>query len=173
VIDAYRMVKRDRPGLQLVLVASMAHDDPEGWEWYEKVVRRAGEDWDIKILSNLNGVGNVEVNACQRASSVVVQKSLREGFGLVVAEGLWKGIPVVGGNVGGIPLQIQDGHTGFLVNSVEETGRRIAQLLDDPDNARAMGEAGREQVRDRFLITRYLHDYINMMHEVAGARAGV
>ncbi|MEX0783754.1 MAG: glycosyltransferase [Dehalococcoidia bacterium] len=173
VIDAYRMVKRDRPGLQLILVASMAHDDPEGWEWHEKVVRRAGEDWDIKILSNLNGVGNVEVNAFQRASSVVIQKSLREGFGLVVAEGLWKGIPVVGGNVGGIPLQIDDGRTGYLVDSVEECAQRITQILDDPDAARAMGEAGREIVRDHFLITRYLHDYISMMHEVAGARAGV
>jgi trehalose synthase len=172
VIDAYRTVKRERPGLQLVLVASMAHDDPEGWEWYEKVVRRAGEDWDIKILSNLNGVGNVEVNAFQRASSVVVQKSLREGFGLVVAEGLWKGVPCVGGNVGGIPLQIHDGETGFLVDSVDDCARRIAQLLNDPTRASEMGAAGREVVRDRFLITRYLHDYISMMHEVAGARAG-
>jgi trehalose synthase len=159
--------------LQLVLVASMAHDDPEGWEWYEKVVRRAGEDWDIKILSNLNGVGNHEVNAFQQASSVVIQKSLREGFGLVVAEGLWKGIPVVGGNVGGIPLQIQDGRNGYLVNSVEECADRVARLLDDPDGARQMGEAGREDVRDRFLITRYLHDYITMMHEVAGSPASV
>lgn len=171
VIDAYRMVKRRRPGLQLVLIASMASDDPEGWEWYDKVVRRAGEDWDIKVLSNLNGVGNHEVNAFQQASSVVIQKSTREGFGLVVAEGLWKGIPVVGGRVGGIPLQIHDGKNGFLVDSVEQCAERTWELLDDPPRARAMGEAGREDVRDRFLITRYLNDYMNMMHEVAGTPA--
>ena len=173
VIDAYRMVKRRRPDVQLVLVASMAHDDPEGWEWYDKVVRRAGEDWDIKMLSNLNGVGNHEVNAFQQASSVVIQKSTREGFGLVVAEGLWKGIPVVGGRVGGIPLQIRDGENGFLVDSVEQCAERILELLDDPERARAMGAAGREDVRDRFLITRYLNDYMNMMHEVAGQPAQV
>jgi trehalose synthase len=171
VIEAYRIVKRRRRGVQLVLIASMAHDDPEGWEWYEKVVRRAGEDWDIKVLSNLNGVGSHEVNAFQQASNVVIQKSTREGFGLVVAEGLWKGVPVVGGRVGGIPLQIQDGRNGFLVDSVEECAERVWELLDEPDRARAMGEAGREDVRDRFLITRYLHDYMNMMHEVAGAPA--
>ena len=81
-------------------------DDPEGWAWYERTVRRAGEDYDIHILSNLNGVGNIEVNAFQRAAKVVIQKSVREGFGLVVAEALWKGKPVVAGNVGGIPLQM-------------------------------------------------------------------
>ncbi|HSE45315.1 MAG TPA: glycosyltransferase, partial [Gemmatimonadales bacterium] len=173
VIDAYRAVKKNRPGLQLVLVASMAHDDPEGWEWYERVVRRAGEDWDIKILSNLNGVGNLEVNAFQRASNVVIQKSTREGFGLVVAEGLWKGVPVIGGNVGGIPLQIRDGQNGYLVESVEECADRLSELLHNPERARAMGEVGREDVRERFLITRYLNDYISMMHQVAGAPAQV
>ncbi|MCC6418916.1 MAG: glycosyltransferase [Gemmataceae bacterium] len=168
VIDAYRLVKRRHPGVQLVLIGSMAHDDPEGWEWYERVVRRAGEDWDIKILSNLNGVGNVEVNAFQRASQVVIQKSTREGFGLVVAEGLWKGRPCVGGNVGGIPLQIVDGESGFLVDSVEECAARVSDLLGDPALGERMGEAGREHVRDHFLITRYLHDYVRMLRQVAG-----
>jgi trehalose synthase len=111
----------------------MAHDDPEGWEWYERVVRRAGEDWDIKILSNLNGVGNLEVNAFQRASNVVIQKSIREGFGLVVAEGLWKGVPVIGGNVGGIPLQIRDCENGYLVESVDECADRLSDLLHNPE----------------------------------------
>ena len=168
VIEAYRQAKREFNGLQLILVGSMAHDDPEGWEWYEKVIRRAGEDWDIKILTNMNGVGNLEVNAFQRASSVVIQKSTREGFGLVVAEGLWKGKPVVGGNVGGIPLQIIDGECGYLVESAEECGRRIGDLLRDDALRNRMGDFGREHVRDHFLITRYLHDYLRMMCEVAG-----
>ena len=107
VIDVYRRAKTEFPGLQLVMIASMASDDPEGWEWYERIVRRAGEDFDIHVLSNLNGVGNVEVNAFQRAARVVIQKSTREGFGLVVSEALWKGRPVVAGNVGGIPLQVR------------------------------------------------------------------
>ena len=91
VIDVYRAVKREFPDLQLVMIASMASDDPEGWDWYERTVRRAGEDFDIHILSNLNGVGNVEVNAFQRAARVVIQKSVREGFGLVVSEALMEG----------------------------------------------------------------------------------
>lgn len=171
VIDAYRIVKREVPGVQLVLVGSMANDDPEGWEWWEKVARHAGEDWDIKILSNLNGVGNPEVNAFQRASQVVIQKSTREGFGLVVAEGLWKGRPVVGGNVGGIPLQIRDGQDGFLVDSAEECGRRVAELLCNEETRTRMGNTGREHVRDHFLITRYLNDYIRMMRQLAGDSA--
>jgi trehalose synthase len=169
VIDAYRAVKRDHPGLQLVLVGSMAHDDPEGWEWYEKVLRRCGEDYDIKVLTNLNGVGNVEVNAFQRASEVVVQKSTREGFGLVVAEGLWKGKPCVAGNVGGIPLQVQDDKSGYLVTTVEECAQRIGQLLSDPELRNRMGSFGREEVRDRFLITRYLHDYVRMFRQLSGS----
>jgi len=171
VIDAYRLVKKEVPGVQLVLIGSMANDDPEGWEWWEKVARHAGEDWDIKILSNLNGVGNLEVNAFQRASEVVIQKSTREGFGLVVAEGLWKGRPVVGGNVGGIPLQIRDGEDGFLVDSADECGRRVAELLRDESRRERMGNAGREHVRDHFLITRYLNDYIRMMRQLAGEPA--
>src|SRR5205814_10580258 len=105
MIDDHRAAKRDFPDLQLVMIASMASDDPEGWDWYERTVRRAGEDFDIHILSNLNGVGKIEVNAVQRAARVVIQKSTREGYGLVVSEALWKGRPVVAGKVGGIPLQ--------------------------------------------------------------------
>jgi trehalose synthase len=168
VIEAYRIVKREFPDLQIVLVGSMAHDDPEGWEWYEKVVRRAGEDWDIHVLTNMNGVGNLEVNAFQFASDVVIQKSTREGFGLVVAEAMWKGKPVVGGNVGGIPLQVLDGETGFLVDSIEECATRTMELLRDGQRRRQMGEQGREHVRDNFLITRYLHDYVRMMCELSG-----
>jgi trehalose synthase len=173
VIDAYRTLKKRHPGLQLILAGSMAHDDPEGWEWYEKVLRRCGEDYNIKVLTNLNGVGDVEINAFQRASRVVIQKSTREGFGLVVAEGLWKGRPCVGGNVGGIPLQIKDGQTGYLVDSAADCAERVGQLLDDPALCERMGAAGRELVRDQFLITRYLHDYVRMFLQLAGTPVAV
>jgi trehalose synthase len=172
VIDVYRRVKAECADLQLVLIASMAHDDPEGWAWYERTVRRAGEDYDVHILSNLNGVGNVEVNAFQRAA-VVIQKSVREGFGLVVSEALWKRRPVVAGNVGGIPLQIVDGETGYLVNTLDECAERVTFLLQQPEIAERMGMAGREFVREHFLITRYLRDYLrifNMLRD--GAEVG-
>lgn len=173
VIDAYRIVKRQHPGLQLILAGSMAHDDPEGWEWYEKVIRRCGEDYDIKVLTNLNGVGNVEINAFQHASQVVIQKSTREGFGLVVAEGLWKGKPCVAGNVGGIPLQVHDGKSGYLVNTVEECAQRVGELLESQELRDRMGAAGREIVRDQFLITRLLHDYVRMFLQLSGASGAV
>jgi trehalose synthase len=166
VIDVYRRLKVDFPDLQLVMIASMASDDPEGWSWYEKIVRRAGEDWDIHVLSNLNGVGNIEVNAFQRAARCVIQKSTREGFGLVVSEALWKGRPVVAGNVGGIPLQIADGQSGFLVSTTEECTERVGWLLRHPAEASAMGARGVEHVRDRFLTTRYLRDYLSIFHDL-------
>jgi trehalose synthase len=182
VIDVYRALKPDFPGLQLVLIASMASDDPEGWAWYERTVRRAGEDYDIHILSNLNGVGNVEVNAFQAKSGVVIQKSVREGFGLVVSEALWKGRPVVAGNVGGIPLQILYGRTGYLVNTTSECVNRVHYLLNHPAVAHRMGAIGREHVREHFLITRYLRDYLAIFNGLdpeksfrtaAGAEAAV
>ncbi len=172
VIDVYRIVREKHPYLHLVLVASMAHDDPEGWAWYERTVRRAGEDFAIHILSNLNGVGNLEVNAFQRAARVVLQKSVREGFGLVVSEALWKGRPVVAGKVGGIPLQIVDGRTGFLVNSVEECARCTIELLDDPQRADEMGREGREHVRRNFLMTRYLRDYLRIFRALSRGEEG-
>ncbi len=167
VIEAYRRVKLHVKGLQLVLIASMAHDDPEGWEWYERCVRRAGEDFDIHVLSNLHGVGNVEVNAFQR-SDVLIQKSIREGFGLVVSEGLWKERPVVAGNVGGIPLQLVQGETGYLVGTIEECAERVEELLAEPALAARMGAAGREFVRERFLITRLLADYVKIFRLLSG-----
>ncbi len=169
VIDCYRLVKQHVPNVQLALVGSMASDDPEGWEYYDRTVRHAGEDFDIHILHNFHGVGNREVNAFQRAADVVIQKSLREGFGLVVAEAMWKGKPVVGGRVGGIPLQIVEGETGFLVTSVEECARRALFLLTHPDVARHMGTAARERVRERFLVTRHLADYLRLLHTLNGS----
>src|SRR5262249_31583828 len=138
VIDAYRAVKEHRPDVQLALVGSMAHDDPEGWTFYDQTVAYAGGDPDIFILSNLNNVGSVEVNAFQVASAAVLQKSIREGFGLTVTESLWKARPTVGGRVGGIVDQIQDGETGWLVDSSLECARACGEILADPEEARQM-----------------------------------
>lgn len=166
VIDAYLLVRKEVPGLQLALVGSMAADDPEGWLYRDRTLRHAGENFDIHILSNLEGVGDVEVGAFQSASDVVVQKSTREGFGLVVAEALWKGRPVVGSRVGGIPLQVVDGQTGYLVSSVEECAEKILYLLQHPEESKWMGERGREHVRQNFLITRYLRDYLQLFNSL-------
>jgi len=167
VIDAYRMVKEQVPDVQLALVGSMASDDPEGWYYLDKTTRHAGEDDDIHILHNFHGVGGYEVGCFQTVSDVVIQKSTREGFGLVVTEALWKGVPVVGGNVGGIPLQVLDGKTGFLVNSSEECGQRTLQLLQQPDLSARLGEAAREHVRTHFLTMHHLRSYLNLFHRIA------
>lgn len=170
VIDAYRIAREENPGLQLVLVGSMAHDDPEGQEWLQRVFDHRDHDRDIHVLTNLDGVGNHEVNAFQTAARVVIQKSTREGFGLVVSEGLWKGRPVIGGNCGGIPLQVIDGKTGYLVDNATECGMRLRQLLGNPEESDRLGGAGRELVREHFLLTRYLHDYVRMFRTLAGLR---
>lgn len=162
VIDAYRIVKERIPEVQLALVGSMASDDPEGWQYLDRTIRHAGEDFDIHILHNYHGVGAHEVGAFQSASDVVVQKSTREGFGLVVTEALWKSKPVVGGNTGGIPLQIIDGETGFLVDSVEGCAEKTLHLLEHPDEAAEMGAAAKEHVRENFLTTRHLTDYLRL-----------
>jgi trehalose synthase len=167
VIDAYRIVKAHIPQAQLALVGSMASDDPQGWYYLDKTVRHAGEDFDIHILHNFHGVGALEVGAFQTASDVVVQKSTREGFGLVVTEALWKENPVVGGNAGGIPLQVLDGKTGFLVDSAEGCGEKALYLLQHPDEAARMGEAAREHVRRNFLTTRHLADYLQLFADLA------
>src|SRR5206468_8857371 len=116
VIDAYRLVTEEMPEVQLALVGSMATDDPEGWQFFNSTLEYAAGDPDIKILNNLNQVGSIEVNAFQSQAEVLIQKSTREGFGLTVSEALWKARPFIGGDVGGIPLQVQDGRTGFLVS---------------------------------------------------------
>jgi trehalose synthase len=167
VIDAYRTVKERMPEVQLALVGSMASDDPEGWYYLDKTIRHAGEDFDVHILHNFHGVGGLEVGAFQTVSDVVVQKSTREGFGLVVTEPMWKGKPVVGGNVGGIPLQVIDGETGFLVDSVEACGEKMLYLLEHPEESARMGAAAREHVRRNFLTTRHLADYLRLFAELA------
>ena len=162
VIEMYRRVKAEVPAVQLALVGSMATDDPEGWRVYQQVLRHAGLDDDLVILTNLDGVHASEVAAFQQAADVVVQKSLREGFGLTVSEALWKGVPVVGGRVGGIPMQL--GNTGGrLVSSVEEAAVACLELLRDPDLRRRLGEGGRERVRRHFLSTRNVRDYLSLL----------
>jgi len=166
VIDAYRIVKEQRPDVQLALVGSMASDDPEGWDFYNATIAHADGDPDIHILNNFNNVGSIEVNAFQSLAEVVIQKSTREGFGLTVTEALWKGRPFIGGDVGGIPLQVQDGVSGYLVSSVDECANRVLDILTDPDLARRLGRRGKEHVRSNFLTPRYLRDYLKIFHEV-------
>ncbi|MGI8903719.1 MAG: glycosyltransferase [Solirubrobacteraceae bacterium] len=166
VIDAYRLVKRELPAVQLALVGSMATDDPEGWDYFNATVAHAGDDPDIHIFSNLNNVGSIEVNAFQSHCDVVIQKSTREGFGLTVTEAIWKGRPFVGGAVGGIPLQISDGESGFLVSSVEECAARSLEILQDPELGRRLGRAGKETVRKRFLMPRLLRDWLALFDEL-------
>jgi trehalose synthase len=168
VIDAYRLVKEERPDVQLALVGSMAHDDPEGWEFYNQTVAYAGGDPDIYILSNLNNVGSVEVNAFQVHSAAVIQKSIREGFGLTVSEALWKARPTVGGNVGGIVDQIVHGETGWLVSSSSECAEACMVALGDPERARRMALAGKEHVRRHFLTPRLLRDWLALFNQMLG-----
>ena len=166
VIAAYRLVKEEVPDLRLALVGSMALDDPEGWEIYREIKEAAQEDPDIDIFTNLTGVGNVEVNAFQRLSDVCVQKSIREGFGLVVSETLWKGTPMVAGRAGGIPLQMKEGIGGFLVDSLEECAEKILHLLRNPDEGVELGARGKELVQKNFLLTRLIADELALYSSV-------
>jgi trehalose synthase len=165
-IDTYRLVKHEMPGVQLALVGSMAHDDPQGWEIYNVIRPEVERDPDVHLLTNLNGVGAHEVNAFQRVADVAIQKSIREGFGLVVSEAVWKETPVLGGKTGGIPLQIQDGVGGFLVTSVPECAERALYLLSHPDEASEIARRGRERVRSQFLMPRLLRDELWLIHSV-------
>src|SRR5215218_4127319 len=157
-----------RAGLQLALVGSMALDDPEGWDLYRQLQQEASADHAIKLFTNLTGVGNIEVNAFQRLSSVILQKSIREGFGLVVSESLWKGTPVIAGRAGGIPLQMADGTGGVLVESTEATAEALVELLAAPDRADALGREGRERVHQHFLLPRLLLNELMLLNQLAG-----
>jgi trehalose synthase len=167
VIDAYRIVKEERPDVQLALVGSMASDDPEGWDFYNSTIAHAEGDPDIHILNNFNNVGAIEVNAFQSLADVVIQKSTREGFGLTVSEALWKGKAFIGGDVGGIPLQVENGVSGYLVDSVEACAARALDVVNDPALGKALGRRGKEHVRMHFLMPRYLRDYLRIFNEVA------
>ena len=144
----------------------MAHDDPEGWIYFEKTLRKIGEDYDVHVLTNLIGVHAKEVNAFQRASDVVLQMSTREGFGLTVSEAMWKGVPVIGRKVGGIKLQIIDGESGFLVRDVEEAAEKATYLLRNPQKAEEMGRNAMERVKENFLITKHLERYLELMNSL-------
>jgi trehalose synthase len=146
----------------LVLAGGGASDDPEGAEVLARVREAAADNPDIHVLLLPNDA-HLDVNALQRAAAVVIQKSTREGFGLTVAEAMWKAKPVVGGAVGGITRQIQDGVTGYLVHSEEGCAYALRRLLNDPIERRRMGELGREHARRHLLITRHLADYLQMM----------
>jgi trehalose synthase len=165
VIDAYRTVTEELPDVQLALVGSMATDDPEGWEFFNSTLEYAQGDPDIKILNNLNNVGAIEVNAFQSQADVVIQKSTREGFGLTVSEALWKARPFIGGNVGGIPLQVHNGETGFLVSSPEECAERSLDILREPELGKRLARAGKEHVRRHFLTPRLLRDWLRIFSE--------
>ena len=168
VIEAWRLLRNKHPSVQLALVGSMAHDDPEGWDYYNKTVEAAQGDPDIFILSNLNNVGSVEVNAFQVHSAALIQKSIREGFGLTVTEGLWKGRPMVAGRAGGIVDQIQDGVTGYLVDSIPECADALDDVLKEPMKARAMALEGKEYVRRHFLSPRLLRDWLALFNRLTG-----
>jgi len=167
VIRAYRIVKRYFD-CQLVLAGGSASDDPEGAIVLKEVLREANHDSDIKILE-LPAWAPLEVNALQRASTVIIQKSLREGFGLTVAEALWKKKPVVASAVGGIPTQIIHKHTGLLVHSVEGTAYQIRFLLSHPEIAAKLGEHGHEHVKENFLITQKLKRYLTLFLMLSGS----
>ena len=160
VIEAYRLVRRVIP-VQLVLAGGGATDDPEGKEVLEEVLEAAEGDPDIHVLLLPPGAHRT-INALQRLADIVLQKSTREGFGLTVTEGMWKGKPVIGGDVGGIRLQVVNHHTGFLVNTPEGAAHRIRYLVHHREQIREMGDVAREFVRDNFLLTRHLREYLTL-----------
>lgn len=166
VIEAYRKVRRS-VDCQLVLAGGTATDDPEGAVVLNEVMQRAKEDKDIHVL--LLPQNDFEVNAFQTAATVILQKSIKEGFGLTVAEALWKSKPVVACNVGGIPLQVRHKYSGLLCHSIEGAAFSIKQLLNNPGYAKKLGENGREHIRNNFLITRHVKDYmllfLSLYHE--------
>lgn len=168
VIRAYRLVRRHIP-LQLVLAGGSADDDPEMQQVLDQVRAEARNDPDIHVLL-LPADAHLTINALQRRADVVLQKSLREGFGLTVTEALWKAKPVVGGDVGGITLQVIEGHTGFLVNTPEGAATRVRYLLERPEQRAAMGEKAHRFARENFLLTRHLREYLALM---IGLQAGL
>jgi trehalose synthase len=158
VIKAYKLAKK-HVDMQLVLAGGGATDDPEGPAVMEQVRNEAEKDKDIFILF-LPPAADIEINALQRGSTIVLQKSLREGFGLTVSEAMWKGKPTIASAVGGIPLQISHKYSGILTHSIQGTARWIKQLINEPEFARKLGENGRAHIKNNFLITRHIKDYL-------------
>lgn len=165
VVEAYHLTKKFNPKIQLVLAGGTATDDPEGEIVHKEVELAAGGDPDIHILM-LPPDSHKTINALQRAATIVLQKSIKEGFGLTVTEALWKGKPVIGGNTGGIKLQVIHGQTGFVVNTTEGAAYRIRYLLQHAEESLIMGIRGREYVREKFLLTRHLRDYLGVIYSL-------
>jgi trehalose synthase len=161
VVEAFKLARKQIDA-RLVLLGNFATDDPEG----EEIFRSLCACRDERILILTSGDDTALVNALQTRAAVVLQKSLREGFGLTVAEAMWKGTPVIGGNVGGIRYQIDDGVNGFLVSSIEETAKRIVQLVNNNELRDEMGAKARETVRKSFLLTRYLEQHLDLFGEL-------
>ncbi|MFC1998464.1 glycosyltransferase [Chloroflexota bacterium] len=168
VIKAYQIAKEKIPDLQLALVGSLAGDDPEGWQIYAAIHDEANKDPDIDVFSNLTGVGNMEVNAFQTAANVAIQKSIKEGFGLVVAEALWKKTPMIAGNAGGIPMQMSGKLKNNLVNSVEECADKIVYLLENPETSEELAIEGKENIRKNFLTPRLIRDELALVKKLVG-----
>jgi trehalose synthase len=168
VIEVWRRARSALPALQLALVGSMATDDPEAWRIYETITRATAPESDSGcfLLTDQMGVTSHEVNALQRVADVAIQKSMREGFGLIVSETQWKGTALVAGRAGGIPLQLEDGVTGRFATTVDEFAERVVELLEDPATAHAMGAAGIGRVRERFLMPRLLRDQLRLLRGV-------
>jgi len=162
-IAAYRLAKEKIPEVQLAMIGSFALDDPEAWDMHAALSEEAIKDDDMFIFSNLSGAGNMEVNAFQRASDVIVQKSIREGFGLVVSEALWKETPVIAGNAGGIPLQMTGELSNYLVNTVEECAEKIVYLLENPEVGIRLGKLGKKIVQRNFLTPRLARDELRLI----------
>jgi len=171
VVEAYQLAKKKIPDLQLALVGLfLARDDPEAERVYQKVKKKTEKDPNIFLFAQREVLGSLKVhvfvNALQVASDVILQKSIREGFGMSISEAMWKGKAVIGGNIGGIKLQIRDGKNGFLVSSPRETAKRIVQLIKNPQLAKKLGKAAKETVREKFLMPRLLRDYLRLFKEL-------
>ena len=162
----YRIVKESRPEIQLAMLGAMAGDDPEAWGILDQINAEAADDPDLYVFTNLTGIGSMEVNAFQRAADVVLQKSLREGFGLVVAEAFWKSRPVVAGHAGGIPMQFPAGYDDYLVESVEDCAAKTLRLLENRELAERFGRAGQEKIRAEFLLPRLIRDELRLIKDV-------
>lgn len=170
VVEAYRLAKKKIPGLQLAYVGLfLARDDPEAERVYKKIKRKTEKDSDVFLFAEREKLGSLKVsmfvNAMQVASDVILQKSIREGFGMTVSEAMWKEKPVIGGNVGGIKLQIENGKNGFLVSSSKETSMRIVELINNPEIGERIGKEAKETVRKKFSIPRLLRDYLKVFKE--------
>jgi len=168
VIEAYRLVKQKIPEVQLVLVGAMAHDDPEGWKIYGSINEEAVKDPDMYIYTNQTSTGSLEVNAFQRGCDVIIQKSIKEGFGLVVSESLWKSKPVVAGRAGGIKLQMKGKLEKFLVDSTEEAASKIIYFLQNPKVMHEFGILGHNQVKEHFLMPRLIKDELELISRLVG-----